>query len=228
MSPPLHNSSPEVAASELGRGVACKTTGHLPSTGTRFTQEFSPEERSLLLRLAHESISSALEKRELPLEISTPHFAEHRGAFTSLYLRGELRGCVGYVLPSSPLYRAVAETARAAAFEDNRFPPVNKEEASHLEIELSILSSPQPLRAEEIEVGRHGLLIAWHGRRGLLLPQVPIEHGWDRTTFLEQTCRKAGLPPDTWQKGATIEAFTAEVFGEKSEHCESVASDQSP
>ena len=228
MSLPLHNSSPEVTASELGRVVAGKIAGPIPSTGTRSTQEFSPEERALLLRLAHESISSALENREIPLEISTPHFAEHRGAFTSLYLRGELRGCVGYVLPSSPLYRAVAETARAAAFEDKRFPPVNKEEASHLEIELSILSPPQSLRAEEIEVGRHGLLITWHGRRGLLLPQVPIEHGWDRTTFLRQTCRKAGLPPDAWQKGATIEAFTAEVFGEKSEHCESVASDQSP
>jgi AmmeMemoRadiSam system protein A len=110
----------------------------------------------------------------------------------------------------------VAETARAAAFDDNRFRPVTIEEAPHLEIELSILSSPQPIRPEEIEVGRHGLLVSWRGQRGLLLPQVPVEHAWDRTIFLEQTCRKAGLPPDAWQKGATIEAFTAEVFGEKS------------
>ena len=128
----------------------------------------------------------------------------------------KLRGCVGYVLPTCPVYRAVAETARAAAFEDNRFPPVTREEAPHLEIELSILSPPQPILPEEIEIGRHGLLISWHGRRGLLLPQVPVEHAWDRATFLEQTCRKAGLPPDAWQKGASIEAFTAEVFGEKS------------
>jgi AmmeMemoRadiSam system protein A len=126
-----------------------------------------------------------------------------------------LRGCVGYVLPTSSVFRAVAETARAAAFSDNRFPPVTIEESPHLQIELSILSPPQPLPAEAIEVGRHGLLITWHGRRGLLLPQVPVERGWDRTTFLEQTCRKAGLPPDAWKQGARIEAFTAEVFGEK-------------
>ena len=88
------------------------------------------------------------------------------------------------------------------------------DEAPHLQIELSILSVPQPIQAEAVEVGRHGLLISMSGRRGLLLPQVPVEHNWDRTTFLEQTCRKAGLPPDAWKKGAVIEAFTAEVFGE--------------
>jgi len=179
-------------------------------------QEFSSEERSQLLRLAHNSISSALEHREIPLEPPTPHLAEPRGAFTSLHLYGELRGCVGYVLPTCPVYRAVAETARAAAFDDNRFSPVTPEEATHLEIELSILSPAQPIRSEEVEVGRHGLVISSHGRRGLLLPQVPVERGWDRTIFLEQTCRKAGLPADAWQKGATIEAFTAEVFGDNS------------
>jgi AmmeMemoRadiSam system protein A len=180
-------------------------------------QEFSREERALLLRLARDSISSALQHREISLDPPTPHFAEPRGVFTSLYLGAEeLRGCVGYVLPTCSVYRAVAETARAAAFHDDRFPPVTEEEASHLEIELSILSPPKPIQPEEIEVGRHGLLISGHGRRGLLLPQVPIERGWNCTIFLEQTCRKAGLPPDAWQKGATIEAFTAEVFGEKS------------
>ncbi|MFZ0135631.1 MAG: AmmeMemoRadiSam system protein A [Candidatus Sulfotelmatobacter sp.] len=189
-------------------------------------QEFSSEERSQLLRLAHDSISSALEHREISLEPPTPHFAEPRGVFTSIYLRRDepgrdrheeaLRGCVGYVFPTCPVYRAVGETARAAAFDDSRFPPVTREEALHLAIELSILSPAQAILPEEIEIGRHGLLISWHGRRGLLLPQVPVEHAWDRTAFLEQTCRKAGLPPDAWQKGATIEGFTAEVFGEKS------------
>jgi AmmeMemoRadiSam system protein A len=201
--------------------------------------EFTNDERALLLRLAHESILSALEHREIPLDPSTAHLAEHlsgqlsghlsehlsqrlsehlsqpRGAFTTLYLRGQLRGCVGYVLPVSPVYRAVAETARAAAFEDTRFYPVTLPEARELEIELSILSPPQPISAEGIEIGRHGLMISMAGHRGLLLPQVPVEHHWDRTTFLEQTCRKAGLPLDAWQKGATIEAFTAEVFGDK-------------
>ncbi|MFZ0300524.1 MAG: AmmeMemoRadiSam system protein A [Candidatus Sulfotelmatobacter sp.] len=199
-------------------------------------QEFSSEERSQLLRLAHDSISSALDHREISMDPPTPHFAEPRGVFTSIYLRRDrpgldepghdgpvhdrqeeaLRGCVGYVLPNCPVYRAVGETARAAAFDDNRFPPVTREETAYLAIELSILSPAQAILPEEIEIGRHGLLISWQGRRGLLLPQVPVEHAWDRTTFLEQTCRKAGLPPDAWQKGATIEAFTAEVFGEKS------------
>jgi AmmeMemoRadiSam system protein A len=177
--------------------------------------EFSKDERTLLLRLAHDSILSALEQREIPLDPPTEHLSEPRGAFTSLYLRGELRGCVGYVLPVSPVYRAVADTARAAAFEDTRFHPVTLPEAHDLEIQLSILSPPQPISSEAIEIGRHGLLITMAGHRGLLLPQVSTEHNWDRKTFLEQTCRKAGLPLDAWQKGATIEAFTAEVFEDK-------------
>jgi len=180
--------------------------------------EFSAEERTQLLRLAHESILSALEAREIPLDPPTPHLAEPRGAFTTLYLHDGLRGCVGYVLPISSVYRAVADTARAAAFEDNRFYPVSLAEASDLKIELSILSPPQPIKPEDIEIGRHGLLISMHGYRGLLLPQVPIEHHWDRDTFLDQTCRKAGLPPEAWRKGATVEGFTAEVFGEEQSH----------
>jgi AmmeMemoRadiSam system protein A len=198
---------------------------HNSPSAVAFSQEFSSQERDQLLRLAHDSIASGLQHSEISLDPPTPHFAELRGAFTSLHLRDELRGCVGYVLPTCAVYRAVAETARAAAFDDNRFPPVTKEEAPDLEIELSILSPAQPIHAEEVEVGRHGLVISWHGRRGLLLPQVPIERSWDRTTFLEQTCRKAGLPLDAWQKGATIEAFTAEVFGDSSSQG-SVASGQ--
>ncbi|HKU27981.1 MAG TPA: AmmeMemoRadiSam system protein A [Candidatus Sulfotelmatobacter sp.] len=178
-------------------------------------REFSPDERSQLLQLAHESIVSALENRAISLEPPTPHFAEPKGAFTSLYLHGELRGCVGYVLPISSVYRAVADTARAAAFQDTRFHSVTMKEARELQIELSILSSPQPIKAEELEIGRHGLLISLGGYRGLLLPQVPVEHHWDRETYLQQACRKAGLSSDAWQKGAKIEAFTAEVFGEK-------------
>jgi AmmeMemoRadiSam system protein A len=178
-------------------------------------REFSEDERSLLLRLAHDSILSTIEKREISLEPPTAHLAAKRGVFTSLYLRSELRGCVGFVFPMDSVYCAVAESARAAAFEDTRFRPVTREEAGNLQIELSILSPPQPIAAEDVEIGRHGLLISMHGRRGLLLPQVPVEHKWDRITFLDQTCRKAGLPLDAWKQGAKIEAFTAEVFGEK-------------
>jgi AmmeMemoRadiSam system protein A len=213
MSLPPHNSPENVGRTESGEPSHGSTSQIVTEP-----HEFSSQERSHLLQLAHDSITSTLENFQISLDAPDPHLAEPRGAFTSLYLRGELRGCVGYILPRYPVCRAVAETARAAAFDDNRFSPVTKGEAPHLEIELSILSPPRPIRADQIEVGRHGLLISWHGRRGLLLPQVPIEHGWDRTTFLEHTCRKAGLPFDAWQKGAAIEAFTAEVFSDKTAH----------
>jgi AmmeMemoRadiSam system protein A len=205
MSPP--RSSPDLLAHPADRAAADATKA--------LTREFSEDDRGFLLRLAHDAILSALDHREISLEPPAPHLAEPRGVFTSLYLHDQLRGCVGYVLPVISVYRAVAETARAAAFEDTRFSPVTRDEAPELKVELSILSSPQPIAPEAIEVGRHGLLISMQGQRGLLLPQVPVEHGWDRTTFLEQTCRKAGLPRDAWQKGASIEVFTAEVFGEK-------------
>jgi len=179
--------------------------------------EFTREERVTLLNLAHESILSALEHREISLDPPSPRFSEPRGAFTTIYLQGQLRGCVGYVLPVISLYRAVAETARAAAFEDTRFAPVTLAEARSLEVSLSILSPLRVIKTEEVEIGLHGLVVSFGGRRGLLLPQVPVEHGWDRLTFIEQTCQKAGLPRDAWKNGATLEAFTAEVFGDASE-----------
>jgi uncharacterized protein len=176
--------------------------------------EFSCGERNLLLRLAHEAIAAALDQREISLAPPSAHLAEPRGAFTTLYYRGGLRGCVGYVLPVTPLYRTIAESARGAAFDDSRFPPVTRDESRELQVSLSILSPPQPIPADQVEIGRHGLLISLGPYRGLLLPQVPVEHGWGRITFLEQTCRKAGLPVDAWQTGAKLEAFTAEVFAD--------------
>jgi AmmeMemoRadiSam system protein A len=180
--------------------------------------EYSAEERLLLLRAAHDSIEAAFRNCDIPEGAPSAHLAEPRGAFTTLYLQGHLRGCVGYVFPVVPLYRTVIETARAAAFEDTRFYPVTAHEAPELEVHLSVLSLMQPVRAEEVEVGRHGLLISMAGARGLLLPQVAVEQGWDRITFLQQTCGKAGLSPDAWQRGALIEVFTAEVFGDRDVH----------
>jgi AmmeMemoRadiSam system protein A len=177
--------------------------------------EYSSEERALLLQVAHDSIQAAFEARQIPLDPPCPHLAGRRGAFTTLYLRGELRGCVGYVFAVMPVYQAVAETARSAAFDDSRFYPLTSAEAPELQISLSILSSLQPISPQAVEVGRHGLMISLSGHRGLLLPQVPVEHHWDRVTFLKQTCCKAGLPLDAWEQGALIEAFTAEVFGDQ-------------
>ncbi len=200
MSFPLHNST---------------TPDNSPTqTAGEESGEFSREERVLLLKVAHEAIESAVDNRKASFDPPSPHLSEPRGVFTTLYLRGELRGCVGYVLPILPVYRAVAETARAAAEEDSRFEPVRREEAAQLEISLSILSPLQGIGPEQVEIGRHGLVVTMAGRRGLLLPQVAIEHHWDRISFLEQTCRKAGLPMDSWQRGAMLEAFTAEVFGD--------------
>jgi AmmeMemoRadiSam system protein A len=176
--------------------------------------EYSCEERQLLLRLAHQAIDTALAEGELALPAIAPHLQEQRGAFTTLHLRGEVRGCVGYVFPVAPLFQTVVETARAAAFQDMRFLPVTREEAAQLQISISVLSPLFPITAEEVEIGKHGLLVSQGNRRGLLLPQVPGEHGWDRKMFLEQTCRKAGLPPDAYEHGATLQAFTAEIFGE--------------
>jgi AmmeMemoRadiSam system protein A len=118
------------------------------------------------------------------------------------------------VLPSQSLYATVAETAKAAALDDPRFAPVTSAEAPNLKIEISVLSLPQLIRPEDVVVGQHGLVVTLGNRRGLLLPQVPIEWGWERETFLAQTCQKAGLPPDAWERGAKLQAFTAEVFGE--------------
>jgi AmmeMemoRadiSam system protein A len=168
----------------------------------------------LLLDLAHRSIEAKLRGESVHAAAPNEHLAEARGAFTTLHLHNRLRGCIGYVMPVMPLVQTVAETAAAAAFEDPRFDPVTDDEAPDLKIEISVLTVPKAIAPEAVVVGKHGLIIGQYGRRGLLLPQVPLEYGWDRETFLAQTCTKAGLPPDAWQRGATVEAFTAEVFGE--------------
>ena len=176
--------------------------------------EYSPEERKQLLRLAHHAVEAELRQLPLDLRPPSPHLAEPRGAFTTLHSHGKLRGCIGYVTALHPLYTTVAETAVAAALRDPRFPPVTASEAPALQIEISVLSPMAPIAPNAVEVGKHGLLVTLGAFRGLLLPQVPLEWGWDRETFLAETCRKAGLPPDAWQHGATLEGFTAEIFGE--------------
>jgi uncharacterized protein len=179
------------------------------------TCEYSAAERRLLLRLAHDSIQSPLDGRELDLTPPNPHLAEPRGAFTTLHLRGRLRGCIGYVFPTDSLYKTVADTARAAAFDDPRFEPVTPAEAPDLKAEISVLSPVQPMQPDEVIVGKHGLIVSLGNRRGLLLPQVAVEWEWDSETFLAQTCLKAGLPADAWLQGAELQGFTAEVFGEE-------------
>ncbi len=192
---------------------------HVNPPAARFAPEYSAEERGQLLQLAHHSIGAALRRSppDVPSSLvpPSPHLCEARGAFTTLHLYDRLRGCVGFVQPLRPLYQTVSETAVAAAFNDPRFDPVTDDEAPLLKIEISVLSLLRPITLSEIEIGRHGLVVTHRFQRGLLLPQVAVEHEWDRETFLAETCQKAGLPPDAWLHGATVEGFTAEVFGEQ-------------
>jgi AmmeMemoRadiSam system protein A len=179
--------------------------------------ELSAAERRDLLRTARESIAAHLAARRPELPAANGALAEKRGAFVTLHAPdGELRGCVGMMASDRPLLETVARMAVASATEDGRFEAVTGAELPGLTIEISALGPLEPIRPEEVEVGRHGLLVSYAGRRGVLLPQVPVEHGWDRETFLDQTCRKAGLPAAAWQKpGVELLAFTATVFSER-------------
>lgn len=176
--------------------------------------EYSPQERSFLLDTARRAILAAVRRENWKPNNPSRHLAEPRGAFTTLHLDDRLRGCVGFVYPVKSLCATVVETAVAAAFHDPRFLPVTEEEGSRLQIEISVLSQLFRIDAREIIVGRHGLLVSRGFQRGLLLPQVAVEHGWSREMFLDEACLKAGLSPDAWKHGATVEAFTAEVFGD--------------
>lgn len=176
--------------------------------------EYSNEERRWLLKLAQISIRAEVLGFPLSAPKASPHLQEMRGAFVTLHKDGQLRGCVGMVIGVHPLDETVREMARAAAMQDTRFSPVTEAELDGIQVEISVLSPMFEIAPEDVVVGRHGLMASYGGRRGLLLPQVAPEWGWDRETFLTQTCRKAGLAPDQWKRGAKLEAFTAEVFGE--------------
>lgn len=174
------------------------------------------EDRKILLRLARQALEEGVCGVGEPKELSdpTPALAQSRGVFVTLRKHGELRGCIGHVQTSAPLYKAVQECAVAAALADPRFSPVTPDEVPSLHLEISVLSTPEEIAPEEIVIGRHGLIISHGRRRGLLLPQVPVTWEWDRKRFLAEICRKAGLPANAWEKGAHIEAFTAEIFEE--------------
>jgi AmmeMemoRadiSam system protein A len=177
------------------------------------------EQRTQLLRIARQSIEAALDGRRAEVDAAVLDETLRRpsGAFVSLHTKeGALRGCIGSIQPVAPLCQAIVSSAVNAAFRDPRFYPLRKDELGNLEIEISVMSPIGPVAdVEEIEVGRDGLIISRGSRIGLLLPQVATSYGWDRETFLRQTCVKAGLPPDSWQSDdCRIEKFSAEVFSE--------------
>jgi MEMO1 family protein len=176
------------------------------------------QEKRELLELARKSVERAVQDKKAydPGDIADVALNRERGAFVTLTEKGQLRGCVGYTEAMEPLYKTVRDTATMAAFRDPRFMPVSAEELPQLEYEISVLSPLRRVRdIHEIDIGQHGLLMINGDRAGLLLPQVPVEQHWDRTKFLEQTCIKAGMPPECWKDEETdIFRFTALVFDE--------------
>jgi AmmeMemoRadiSam system protein A len=178
----------------------------------------SHDEKRFLLELARSTLESRLGGETLPSPSPAPGpVTEVRGAFVTLTASGQLRGCIGHVEGVVPLWRSVQDNAIAAALQDPRFPPVTADELPRLSLEISALT---PLRQahspDEIEIGYHGIMLKHQGRRGLLLPQVATSYGWDRETFLDHTCRKAGMPAGEWREpDVEILLFAAEVFGEE-------------
>ncbi|OHD63049.1 MAG: hypothetical protein A2176_09400 [Spirochaetes bacterium RBG_13_51_14] len=179
----------------------------------------TPEDKRFLLKAARDNIRSWLDKgkgiRIFPTDAPKNCMAT-RGVFVTIKSRGDLRGCVGYPTGIKPIILAVLDNSYNAAFKDPRFEPLTAAELNQITIEISVLTEPVRMRSvEEIQAGRDGIIIERGMNRGLLLPQVAVEQGWDRSTFLGHACMKAGLPPGAWKDGETkIFRFQAVIFGE--------------
>lgn len=194
------------------RGMLMKDKSKEPIVG------LNSEEKVYLLELARNTIENLITNETYPkTEPISDKIKQNFGVFVTLHKMGQLRGCIGYIEGFKPLYEAVMDMAKSAAFNDPRFPPVKAEEVDALEIEISVLSPLKKIdNIEEIQVGKHGIIIQQGFHRGLLLPQVATEWNWDRDEFLSQTCHKAGLPSEAWKESNTeIQIFSAEIFSEK-------------
>ena len=187
-----------------------------------FSFSLTDQEKTYLLDLARLSIARHFKgdysEGTLPPP-PTEHLGAPLGAFVTLKKQGHLRGCIGRLSDEAPLYLTVSRMALAAAFNDPRFPPLAAAEFGELEYDISIMGPITPCTdPERVSVGRHGLIMKQGRRQGLLLPQVPVEWRWNREQFLDQTCNKAGLPPQTWRKawkedGVELYWFEAVVIG---------------
>lgn len=183
-----------------------------------YDHPLADDEKRELLRIARATVREHLDTGRLPP--GKPHRATllaPAAVFVSLHRDHELRGCIGMTEARVPLYRAVQEMAVAAASRDPRFPPLTDDELDSTELEISVLSHARPVRGpQDLTIGVDGLVVEAFGRRGLLLPQVAVEAGWDAATLVARTCVKAGLPVDTWQRPeAKLTAFTAQVFSDR-------------
>jgi AmmeMemoRadiSam system protein A len=178
---------------------------------------FTDEQRAALVAIARDAVRTAVGADAPASTIAGGGFPDASGAFVTLKRGGQLRGCIGTLQCRGPLAEEIARVAASAALEDPRFPPLKEAELDGLDVEVSVLGPLEdvnPFDPDAIEIGRHGLVVEEGRRRGLLLPQVATEWGWDREQFLAQTCVKAGLPADAWRRGARVYRFAAIVFGD--------------
>jgi AmmeMemoRadiSam system protein A len=175
------------------------------------------KEQKDLLKIARATIAGYVASGKIPVtEPSSAGLQALNGCFVTIKQRGQLRGCIGNFVSEKPLYQLVQEMAVSAATHDPRFYPMKEQDLADFDLEISVLSPLEKIETvEEIVVGRHGLFIVKKSYRGVLLPQVATEYGWDREMFLKHTCLKAGLPENAWEKDCEIYIFSAQVFGEK-------------
>jgi hypothetical protein len=183
--------------------------------------DLSVDEKRKLLRLARATLKFALEHgrvpsvEELGIEV-TPALEQIAGAFVTLHKHGRLRGCIGEIVPTRPLYKAVMAQAINAGLRDTRFAPVSLAELAEIDFEISVLTPPEPVSSyKEIIIGKHGIVLEKSGASAVYLPQVAAEQGWDLDTTLTNLSRKAGLPPDAWRSDCSFRVFEAIVFSEK-------------
>jgi uncharacterized protein len=176
----------------------------------------SDADRGALLQLARRAVIAAVSHEDLPQQLRTEGISsERRGVFVTLHSRHRLRGCIGVIEGEEPLSDSIIRCAAGAALHDPRFAPLRTDDLTELQIEISLLSTPATIDPTEIEIGRHGLLISRGSQRGLLLPQVAVEHHLTREQFLGEVCRKAQLPLEAWRDADTrVLAFTCEVFSD--------------
>ncbi len=176
-------------------------------------------ERAALLGIARGAILAHLGVAPAPALPASGALAEPRGAFVTIHVAGELRGCIGTFRPQGSLASTVARMAVAAASDDPRFPPLRAADVPALGVAVSVLGPPRPIAdPRTVEIGKQGLLVSRGFHRGTLLPKVAVEHGWGAEEFLKHTCLKAGLPPRAWEEpDVTVEVFDAEEFGEGAE-----------
>jgi hypothetical protein len=188
------------------------------------TDMLSLAEGKLLVKTARRTIETYLrDGKEPPVPEVPPKLKEPHGVFVTLTKNGELRGCIGHPMPTMPLIDALIDSAVSSATRDPRFPPVEMDELSEVEVEVSVLSKPEPIKVKNpreypssITIGKDGLIVERGWYAGLLLPQVPVEWGWYSEEFLSHACMKAGLTPDAWlDKDVRISKFSAQVFKEK-------------